>query len=138
MFQFFLSLPGVHAVLKRGTGISYALFNLANGRPEPGGQFPAETASFLSKASTIPMQLNPSVVVSFDYCILSPNKCPLTMKTSYLLIRFTGCLLTLLSSLQGPVMVLQDSTGGLIPLAKDSLGGVKEPVWLVSRENMIR
>ena len=40
--------------------------------------------------------------------------------------------------LQGPVMVLQDSTGGLIPLAKDSLGGVKEPVWLVSKENMIK
>ncbi|XP_028405111.1 E3 ubiquitin-protein ligase UBR5-like isoform X2 [Dendronephthya gigantea] len=83
---------GVHAVLKRGNKISYALFNLANGRPEPGGVFPAETASFLAKIPTVPLQLNRSVV--------------------------------------GPVMVLQDSTGGLIPLAKDSLGGVKEPQWL--------
>ena len=31
-------------------------------------------------------------------------------------------------------MILQDSTGGLIPLVKDSLGGVKEPIWLVSEK----
>jgi hypothetical protein len=37
---------------------------------------------------------------------------------------------------QGPVMVLQDSTGALIPLEKDSLGGVKEPIWLVSMKSL--
>ena len=34
-------------------------------------------------------------------------------------------------------MVLQDSTGGLIPLVKDSIHGVKEPIWLVSREKVV-
>jgi hypothetical protein len=67
--SFLFSSLGVHAVLKRGSKMSYALFNLANGKAEPGGVFPAETASFLSKTSAIPMQLNPSVVVSFDCCI---------------------------------------------------------------------
>ena len=50
-------------MLKRSSGVYYALFNLASGRPEPGGAFPAETSSFLSKPSNIPLQLNPSVVV---------------------------------------------------------------------------
>jgi hypothetical protein len=35
-------------------------------------------------------------------------------------------------------MVLQDPTGGLIPLAKDSLGGIKQPLWLVSATQDIK
>jgi hypothetical protein len=46
--------------------MSYALFNLANGKPEPGGVFPAETASFLSKTSGTSMKLNYSAVVRSD------------------------------------------------------------------------
>lgn len=67
-------------MLKRGSGMTYALFNLANGRPEPGGAFPAETASFLAKTSSIPMHLNPSVVVSIclKINIITFNDVPLT------------------------------------------------------------
>lgn len=66
-----LFITGVHAVLKRGNRISYSLFNLANGKPEPGGVFPAETASFLAKISTTSLRLNTSVVVSLRLLLYS-------------------------------------------------------------------